>query len=403
MTRRNYGSGSLYQRSDGMWIGTSEVGWTSKGTRRRITVSSKDKAKAKAKLRDKIRQIEAEGHAATGGARVTIKQYAEDWLERRKTQVRAKPWSTDAGAVRKWIIPTIGHRRLSELTPADIRAVGAAQVKAGRSTSTRRRTHATLTGLLKAALLDGHQVPPRVMHVEAPRIGTSDRDAMPPADLEAVLTIAQQTLPHWSRWLAQALYGQRPAELLGLTEEDLDFERKIIIIRWQLQRLPYLDRSNPAAGFVVPDGMRARHLEAAWHLTPPKTKRGERIAPMLPFVERALRDWLPQREANPHGLVWPRPDGQPRRERADQLEWYALQDAAGVAHPSGRPFYIYEARHAFATRLKEAGVDDHTITALMGHSSITTSRGYMHTDQTAALAALERASGMLALNPPNDA
>lgn len=54
-----YGEGSIHQRaSDGIWIGTIEVGWTSTGTRRRITVSSRDKDTAWGKLiRRRRRQL----------------------------------------------------------------------------------------------------------------------------------------------------------------------------------------------------------------------------------------------------------------------------------------------------------------------------------------------------------
>ena len=47
MAKRTYrvprGQGSFYQRSDGMWIGSLPGGWTERGTRKRVTVSSRDK------------------------------------------------------------------------------------------------------------------------------------------------------------------------------------------------------------------------------------------------------------------------------------------------------------------------------------------------------------------------
>lgn len=63
MTRkREYGTGSLYQRSgDGMWIGQLYVGWTPQGLRRKVVVSAKTQAKAKRKLDELQAQVRA-GH-----------------------------------------------------------------------------------------------------------------------------------------------------------------------------------------------------------------------------------------------------------------------------------------------------------------------------------------------------
>lgn len=399
MARRDYRTGSVYQRqSDGLWVGTLEAGFTASGGRRRLTVSGKTEAIARRKLRDKRLQIDREGVPSTGG-RATVKRWSEEWLESRRTKVRAKPWATDASAVRRWIVPTIGHRRLSELTPADVRAVATAQRKAGRSSSTARRTHLTLTAMLRAAMVDGHQVPARVLLVEAPATAANDLDAMPAEELEAVLNVAIEHLPHWSRWLVQVLYGQRPAEVLGLTWEAVDFDRRTITVEWQLQALPYVDRNNKALGFVVPDGMRVRQLVDAWHLTPPKTKKGLRVVPLLPVVEAALREWREISQPSPHGLVWPALSGRPANEKHDLLEWHALQCMAGVGHLAGRYWKVYEARHAFATRLLEGGVDERVVTELMGHSSIVSTQGYRHVRQELALEALTRINAGLGERP----
>ena len=33
--RRQYGTGAVYQRNDGRWMGSDETGWTDAGARRR--------------------------------------------------------------------------------------------------------------------------------------------------------------------------------------------------------------------------------------------------------------------------------------------------------------------------------------------------------------------------------
>lgn len=416
--RRDYKTGSVYQReSDWRWIATIEAGWNANGKRRRVTVSAngceggckprcQHRAEIKRKLRDKGLAIE-KGGLPVRGSRITVKQWSERWLELTKATLRPKPWATDASAVKKWIVPTIGNARLEELSPDDLRAVSRAQIKAGRSTTTARRTHLTLTAMLRAAMIEGYQVPPRVLLLKAPSVEASDRDEMPVAEVLLVLNAAVALLPHWSRWFVQAIHGMRPAEVLGVTWDAIDLNGGTLTVDWQLQALPYVDRKNKALGFRVPEGFEVRHLEGSYHLTRPKTKKGYRVIPLVPAMKRALLDWRELAPANPYGLVWPAANGRPAREKDDLDEWYRLQDTVGVRHPTRRDkngeaahYYIYEARHGFATRLLEEGADEHVITALMGHSSIVTSRGYMHVKQQQALEAMERVAARYILEPP---
>jgi len=73
----------------------------------------------------------------------------------------------------------------------------------------------------------------------------------------------------------------------------------------------------------------------------------------------------------------------------DTAVWQEIQREAGVAHPSGRPYHLHEARHTTATLLMEAGVDETVRIAILGHSSIAVTRGYQHARDEHTRAALE--------------
>lgn len=396
MARREYKTGSIYRRaSDGLWIGTLEAGSNTKGGRRRTTVSGKTKAVVQRKLRDKRLAVERDGHTEAS-ARTTVKYYAKTWLADRQTRIRPKPYATDASAVQKWIIPTIGHRRLDELQPADVRAVAPAQRKAGLSTSTARRTHTTLTAMLRAAMLDGHGVPHRVLLVEAPAVAVNDRTDLAVSEAVAMLGVAAE-IPQGSRWVAAFLQGMRQAECLGLTWEQVDLDAAVLTVSWQLQELPYRIKRDRASGFRVPDGFEARQLHGRWHLVRPKTKAGWRVIPLVPWMTTALRTWREASWDSPHGLVWPVLDGGPCDPKLDMAEWYVLQETVGVRHPTGRAYTMHEARHTTATLLLEAGIDPAVITAILGHSKIVTSRGYMHVNTKPLQDALGRVAERLEL------
>ena len=97
----------------------------------------------------------------------------------------------------------------------------------------------------------------------------------------------------------------------------------------------------------------------------PKTAKGQRIVPMVPWMASALESWRQAAPASPHQLVWSRPDGRPLTARTDTAAWKALQVEAGVAGP-GRAYYGHEARHTTATLLLEAGVDPQVVQAILG-------------------------------------
>jgi integrase len=83
----------------------------------------------------------------------------------------------------------------------------------------------------------------------------------------------------------------------------------------------------------------------------------------------ALSAWREVAPDSRHDLVCPNRHGGP-----DLAEGKGLQAAAGVGHPSGRYYVLHEARNTTATLLLELGVDPRVVQAILGHSSITTSR-----------------------------
>lgn len=400
--RRQYGSGGLRQRADGKWVGTIEAGYTPRGTRRRVSVVAATQAEAKRKLAAKQRALDADGAAPTSG-RATVKTWADTWLPIHAAKVRPSTYTTDAGAVRKWIVPTIGAKRLDSLTPGDVRALHVAIRKAGLTSTTARQAHWVLVGMLKAALIEGHRVPPNVLLVKAPAPAAHDRDAIPLDDVKAIM--AEAAKGNGARWVMALLQGMRQAEVLGLTWDAIDLERGTVDVSWQLQSLPYLDKADRSKGYRVPDGHEARHLIHAYHLTRPKTHSGQRIIPLVPWTVAALRRWRDDGWTdNPWGLLWTdidtrygREEVRPLRAAVDRAAWVALQERAGVSHTNGRPYVLHEARHTTASLLLELGVDPKVIEAIMGHSSILTTRGYMHVSDLLSRRAMEDMAAKMGL------
>ena len=398
--RRKYviphGEGSFYQAANGRWIGVIEAGWTERGTRKRVTVSSKDKGIAWDKLTAARKRI-ALGQAPTVSS-PTVKTWADQWLTDRAQRVAASTMPQYRSRVTRWIIPQLGRHKLGMLRPQHIRELWQAMRDAGRSETTVRAVTSTLMDLLQAGVAEGHEVSPSVLAMDRPSAAASDRTAIPLDDALALVRVAAGE-PDGARWVAALLQGMRQAECLGLTWGAIDFEGETIDVSWQLVRLPYADRARGV--FQIPASREAIHLRGTAHLTRPKTRSGTRIIPMVPWMRDALLAWREQAPANPWGLVWPavtRSGVRPQDAGRDRDEWAALLARAGVSKPGGGEYVLHEARHTAASLLLAAGVDPEVVRQIMGWSSVAMRRVYQHASREQVLAALTASAAQLQLS-----
>lgn len=386
--RRPHGTGSIYNLPGGGYRVQIEAGWTAKGTRRYIRRNIRTPGRlglkeAKATLKELQRNSVV---TAEGIANLTVKAWADRWLEIQVHRVRPKAFATDQSQVRRWIVPTIGRKRLDKLTPGDVRAVARSILDAGLADATAQRAHQVLIKMLRDALVEGHNVPARLLEMEAPPRGESDRGDIPLLEALKILAVAS-TRPDASRWVAALLQGMRPAEVRGLTWPCVDLDADTIDVSWQLQALPYNISRDRSSGFRVPDGHVAKHLVDSYHLVRPKTAKGRRVIPIVPWMHEALVRWRAESFANPHDLVWPGQFGRPMNDEHDRDAWRALCRAAKVPE-----YDLYSCRHTTVTLLTEAGVAPEIIRAIVGHASARSTAVYTHVQ----LASIRRALGGLA-------
>ena len=113
--RLPHGEGSFYFReSKQLWVGVIEAGWTERGTRRRITVTSADEDTAWDKLRDARKKIDL---GQSVGATPTLKAWSTTYLERVVETLRRSPYRATASYIRKWIIRHSATRSWTSCSP----------------------------------------------------------------------------------------------------------------------------------------------------------------------------------------------------------------------------------------------------------------------------------------------
>lgn len=403
--KRPNGLGTVVKMPNGKWRAVVAADYTPQGTRRRLTAVKDTKTEAQAAMKQLLRRVAA-GDTQPAG-QTTVKSYADEWLPVQRRTLRPDTVLGYRTSLTKWIIPAIGRRKLTDLRPADVRAVTDAVRKAGLASTTAIYHQVVLTKMLRDALIEGHDIHASLLAMRRPPKARNDRTAMTVEQAMAVLKIAADE-PDGSMWATAFLQGLRQGERLGLTWECVDLSRGEVDVSWQLQAIPYAHGCETPCGrkrpgscpqryLDVPDGYEFRQLYGALCLVRPKTQSGERVIPLVPWIASALRDWREIAPASPYDLVWPRPDGKPRIGPDDLAAFKEIQDRAGVSHPNGRHYVVHEIRHTTATMLMSLGVDESVRTAILGHASIEVTRGYQHASQDLARAALEGAARKLGL------
>lgn len=411
---RDHGLGALYELpSRGLWRGVVDLGYTADGRRDQRYVHAKTKTACSRKL--EALKAEIAEHGTPVDRRTTVEQWAERWLSTRARQeVDPKTYSTYASLTRRWIVPTLGAKKVSALKPSDVRALRTAIVDVGkRSTSTAGQAHVVLSMMLEAAKAEKITRENPAAAVRKPKGSKVERGAIPTAQALAILRAAA-TMENsaGSRWWFKLLGGPRQGEILGASIEDLDLDGAIYEVQWKLEEVP---RSHgcgdepcgkkrgadcPQAVWRVPDGFEMKHLTGRWCLTRPKSRTG-RVVPLIPQLVEAIRRWLDATKdwPNPHGLIWRMPDGSPITPRDDAQQWRELLVSAGVitageAVPGGTELTGHWARHTTVTILASLGVDFQIIGEIVGHSSAQVTAIYRHAHATEKRAAMEAIGGV---------
>ena len=338
--KRANGEGSIYRRSDGLWVAACTV-TTTAGISKRISLSSKTRAGAAEKLRERLDK-ERRG-IRTSTTTQTVGEFLDDWLNN-VVPVQARPRTVEIyeSTVRLHIKPALGAINLSRLRPLMVQAA----LDAARERGTSNRSLLSFKQVLSAAS----------SHAE--RLELIERNA---AKLVKIPTYRRETIVPWSlteaehfldsvrshRWYAAFLIlttcGLRRGEVLGLRWRDIDLDAGTIHVREQLQR-----------------------IEGTLQLASLKTHAGTRDLPMTTRVHAALSQAAETSDSSEaDGFVFVSRSGAPIDPKVFTKTFLALSQRAGL-----RRITVHHLRHTAATFLKNAGATPKDTQEILGHAHI---------------------------------
>jgi len=404
---RGRGEGTLFRRADGYWVGGVEIP-TADGTRKQKRVVRKSRADAIKALRELRKEIDAGRIVTTSNTKFAL--YIEDWLKTvHQKDVKPLTFLTDERLMHRHVLPHLGGKRLDRITARDIRlALDKIPMMA-----TRKRAHTLIRKALNTALYDGMIATNPALAVKSPKYQKREYSAFTEEIGNHILRVAESSLDEmWAaRFACGLLTGLRESEVLGLEWDRVDLVNDQLLVDWQLQGLrmthgcgPQLPNggwpcgrnrkpsSCPQAYWDLPEGFEYRVCERHLLWTRPKTKKSERVVPIIAPLKRHLLKLQATIAPNPHNLVFHHPDGSPFTHSQDQRKWRELLQIAGVDHARQHTL-----RKTTATLLRKANVDEQTRMELFGHATAEVQRGYAQGDWELQKAALGKLVAMLEL------
>lgn len=383
---RGKGEGAVYKRaSDNMWVATIELP-PRDGKRRRRVLTARTKVAVVAKLRTERDRLGSDGDLPT--ATQTLEQWLGYWM-RAVAVLELRPTTAEAyrGVIRLHIIPEIGTVRLDRLTARHVRQVHDRILGRGLSAAYAIQAHRVLSTALKAAEREGHIARNPVAVVKPPRRTRPVLEVLNLEECVRVLSLATAALettpydPYPMRWATAMLTGARRGEVLGL---EVDRVTDHLDLSWQLQRIP--STATPPADYEM------RHLSGQLYLTRPKSSAGWRVIPLVDPLRTALTAHMARMEPNEYGLLFTN-RGRPIDPRADTRAWGDVLTGLDI----GKHVRLHDVRHSAVDLLYAAGVPEHIIMEIVGHSTRMMTRSYKSRGNLPQLtAAMESLSALLA-------
>lgn len=312
----------------------------------------------------------AERASKAAAAKLTLRAYAGPWLEHRNLSRRTR--ETYRYHLELNILPVLGDKALTEITPEDVRMWFAGL---GRQYQTRNaRAYGVLTAVLNTAVDDGliDRSPARIKGGTAVKHTKRSVVLLEADELAALADKMPDDL--CLTVLLAGWCGLRRSEVFGLTRADLGTDCATV-------------RINKA---VV-------YREHKYTCGPPKTKESNRTVTvpthLRPVIEDHLREHVGTAKT---ALLFPDPEtGSFYTEGRYRTPFFAARAAIGK-----EDLHFHDLRHFGGVMAAVAGATTKEVMDRLGHTTSTAAMRYQHVAAGRADALAERLSALAASDTP---